>query len=532
MTNDNPEQPKGPPRPIGPPVAKAAPAERLDTQSTAAPEAMQQPDCESAVDSATADWSKPAADATGDAPDVDVPAGTLPSAYADWIAQTAQAGGTSETAILAVLVGTCGAAIGNARAATAGPGTWFLAVLWMMTVGTSGAAKSVAIRAVMGLYGKLERELRTVPGAAHDMTAKERSELAKEEAQHRRVMAAAGNIGSDDDPDDDLADSQTSARFIVHDGSVVGLENIVGGNPKGAIYVQQELPNLFNQSGKVIQMVLNAHDGEDYVRVVGGKEVSIRNFALWIIGGIQKRVLRKYFRTFEDNGLLARFLIIVIQRADRVPFHGEIDDTPIYDALAWLRSLEMVAGKFGPEARVVPFTAEAREAYFAGVARIEALARRETGLMESHLFKGVVVIGRLALVLAYMDAAVGTREEPDAIEADVVRRAVDLYLSVFVPMAREAFFEDWAPRDQRDARTIVEIIRRFDMTRVTIREIMRLGGDRFKTVTDVEHGFGVLIEQGVLRHDKGTSGPRGGRPSHGYLVNPHILRSAPEAGGD
>ncbi|SHF73139.1 Protein of unknown function [Loktanella atrilutea] len=126
-------------------------------------------------------------------------------------------------------------------------------------------------------------------------------------------------------------------------------------------------------------------------------------------------MLRKYFRKLLDNGLFARFLIVVIQRADRVPFHGEID---------------------GSEAQIVLFTAEAREAYFFGVARIEALARRETGLMESFLSKGVVVIGRLALVLAYIDAAVGPREEPAAIEADAVRRALDLYLNVFVPMAR------------------------------------------------------------------------------------------------
>ncbi|SHF73108.1 hypothetical protein SAMN05444339_11134 [Loktanella atrilutea] len=70
------------------------------------------------------------------------------------------------------------------------------------------------------------------------------------------------------------------------------------------------------------------------------------------------------------------------------------------------------------------------------------------------------------------------------------------------------------------------------MTRVTIRYILRLGGDMFRTVADVEDGFGVLVEQGVLRHDKGTSGPRGGRYSHGYLVNPHVLPSAPEVGGD
>ncbi|WP_175499284.1 DUF3987 domain-containing protein [Loktanella salsilacus] len=149
---------------------------------------MQKSARESGDSAVGADWLKPAAEATGDAPDVGVPAETLRSTYTDWAEQRAQAGGT----FLAVLLGKCGAAIGNARVATAGPGTWFLAVLWIMTVGTSGAAKSPAIWAVVDLYEKLEQRLRAAHGDDRDLTERERAEIAADDAQHQRILAATG----------------------------------------------------------------------------------------------------------------------------------------------------------------------------------------------------------------------------------------------------------------------------------------------------------------------------------------------------
>ena len=530
MTNDG-DNSDGLPK--GRPIPKYSLEKENDIQSKSQSEAVQKL-AESDGDDIAADlaWSPPDAEVTGDAPNVTLPAGTFHPVFNEWLEPTAHAMKTSPLAVAAALLGTSGAAIGNARVATAGPGTWFLAILWIMLVGTSGAAKTPAIRSAVRHYAKLEKRLLGAHSDNRELTPQEREDITAACAERLRILSAKTAIGGRENVEEHLEEDQPFARFIVHDGSIPGLEKIVGGNVKGAVFVQQELSELFDENGKIIQTMISAHDGEDYFRVLATKDVAIPNFTLGVMGGIQPDVLKKYFPKFRNDGLLARFLPVVFQRVKRAPFHGEIDDTPIYDALAWLRALQMEPGEFGPEARVVWFTPEARVAYGDGVARLEDLAESATGLMQSFLFKGCVTIGRLALVLTYMDAAVGSHEEPGAIEADAVRRATHLFENVFVPMAREAFFEDSAPRYKKDARTIVSIIRQLGVTRVTVRDIQRHGGDKFRKAEDVEHGFAELEDKDVLRYDKGTTGPRGGRPSHGYLVNPHILRRAPEVGGD
>ena len=108
MKNNNPEQPKGPPRPKGPPVAKEAQAEHPEPQRATLPVILQQSDSQRGKNTATADWRKPSADVTGDAPEVGIQAGTLLAAYADWIEQKVLAGGASAVVIAANLLGTLG----------------------------------------------------------------------------------------------------------------------------------------------------------------------------------------------------------------------------------------------------------------------------------------------------------------------------------------------------------------------------------------------------------------------------------------
>ena len=135
-------------------------------------------------------WPFPDVEVTGDAPNVTLPAGTFHAVVNEWLEPTAHAMKTSPLAVAATLLGTCGAAIGNARVATAGPGTWFFANLWIMLVGTSGAAKTAAIRSSVKHYAKLEKRLQAAHGDDRDLAPQERADIAAACAERFRILSA------------------------------------------------------------------------------------------------------------------------------------------------------------------------------------------------------------------------------------------------------------------------------------------------------------------------------------------------------
>lgn len=81
---------------------------------------------------------------------------------------------------------------------------------------------------------------------------------------------------------------------------------------------------------------------------------------------------------------------------------------------------------------------------------------------------------------------------------------------------------------QQDAQYALDWIGGSAKTKFTKRELYKSNKNRFRRVADVGPVLELLVDRHIVRRDEEPSyGPRGGRPSEVYIVNPKVLRNSP-----
>jgi hypothetical protein len=193
-------------------------------------------------------------------------------------------------------------------------------VMWFMTVGSPSSKKTPASTPAFGILGELERS--TKREYETDMVNWE----AKEAIYNRQKKEYIENADSALDNDvtfpmpDELPQKPAPLRYTVSDITSQKLVRHCSIRPQGTLCYLDEMTGWINKitsdkNGEDNATWLEGYSASDYHldRVVDG-EIHCPNFAVSIYGNIQPRVLRGKIKILARDGILQRFIPVVLRK--------------------------------------------------------------------------------------------------------------------------------------------------------------------------------------------------------------------------
>jgi hypothetical protein len=438
-----------------------------------------------------------------------LPANLFCPAWGDWLAGAAEAKSAPVDYVAASLLAVAGSLIGNARWSSPWPGWSEPPVLWVNIIGEPSAAKTPAMNALLEALRLVERAIRA------------RGERAVELWKQRK--AAAKEAGEDfDEPKPHVT------RLEVSDATIERLGTIASLQPRGVFLVADELASLLANLGRYnggddAPFWLKAYSGTFHVVERQSYALRIDHLSIALLGGIQPDRLNELLLNRARDGFLARFLTVwpapaPLRRPTRAP------DIPTA-AQAFQRIYEVEMHEEDGTARPwsVPWTEEARAVMDAVRIWVRDEEGRADGVLKDHIGKLPGLVARLALILLYLDWAIGDDCNP-AREVGVseAERAFSFVRDYAFPMAQRTYADAATPKEERAAHAIARLIETERLDGFTVRHIAKRKRAGLRTNADIEAGLDVLIQASWLKPQGVKPGPRGGRPTVTYTVNPAV----------
>ena len=468
------------------------------------------------------------------------PAPALPLAevfgprWAEWLIRAAEAKSAPADYVLAALLAVVGAAIGNTRWARPWAGWEEPPIFWTMAIGNPSSNKSPGLDAVLNpLYGieRINRRVAEVEFA--DWSA--RSELAQL-ADSTWKESAKRALKHGEDPPARPAEANPGPepflpRLAVADATVERLAVILAKQPRGTLLTRDELAGWlhgmtrYTGGGSDRPFWLEAYGGRGFtVERMGRPPVRVDRLSIGVVGGIQPDRLRTLLLKDDDDGLLARFLPLWPDPAPIRRPRGLPDEGFIENALRRLHNLKMATDERDElRPHLVHFTDGARDLLDAFRHTARSWEAGAEGLMLSLIGKLPGRAVRLALVLTYLDWVAGAEPEPIEVNHDAFGRAAHFIEAYALPMARRAYADADAPKAERAARRLLALIREQGWQRFSSREVLRMDRKGLSSAAELNPALAALEEGEVIRAIEGAPGPRGGRPSRSFAVNPAAL---------
>lgn len=279
-----------------------------------------------------------------------LPIDVLPDAIADYVSDQADLTGCDHSIIGMVALVAAAACITDSiklQPKRHDP-TWReSARLWLSIVGDPSTRKSPAIK----------KAVRHVKSMDSRMVENNNSETALYESQleewkllNKEAKKSGSPLPAPKKP--------AKQRLMVEDVTVEALSDILKDNPRGVLCLKDELTGWFAsmdayKGGSKGASMDRAHWLEAYNggrrsidRVVRGS-ISIPNWSVCMIGGIQEEMIRRIADTMGHDGLLQRFMVVCARPAkkdaDRVPNMGAME--AFGELFKHLESLQDPAGE-------------------------------------------------------------------------------------------------------------------------------------------------------------------------------------------
>lgn len=322
--------------------------------------------------------------------------------------------------------------------------------LWLASVATSGMGKSPCMAAFFRVITRLEYEAKRTFDDAYSAYETElafyqvqRAHHAKEKAKGKEVDVAA--LLRPDEP----KQRQTTADDVI----VEALGDILQGNPKGVLWLKDELSGLLfdldkysnNGGGGTKARLLSSHSLGPW-KTNRSSNPNRNNFipkaCVGIFGGIQPGIMGKVFEAGtggmdEESGFLPRFLFI--RAIAEAPAYWS-ERTFSRESIALLERIAAVLWSWDIEHddqgqeidRIVPVSRQAKALYiewYNAIAEEAYLAENSALLrkLQAHAL-------RLCLLLHSLDAALAGNDGLGVVTEDCMRRAL--------------FLADWAKEHQ------------------------------------------------------------------------------------
>lgn len=452
--------------------------------------------------------------------------------WARWIRTAAEAKGAPADYVVAALLSTAGALIGNARWATPWAGWSEVPIIWAMAIGNPSAGKSPGVDAVLTPLKRIEREKRQAADIEHAEWARaaEVARLVTSTWKDEVKAALKSGYNVPEKPREaDPGPEPVKPRYALADATVEKVAVIVSAQPRGTLMARDELSGwLGNMSrysgGSDRPFWLEAYGGRGYnVERMGRESIWIDHLSVGVLGGIQPDKLKSLLIKTDDDGLLARFLPVFPNPAPiKQPEHG-IDDAFIDAALRQLLTLDMVTDEAGDRRPwYIPFGASTRALLNSFRQQVRSWEAGQEGLTLSFTGKLPGLAVRLSLILAFLDWSAGGPDVHEISPAHFARAAgfIETYV---LPMAGRAYADGCSTKEDRAARRLVAAIRDRKWQRFSSRDALRLEIQGLSLKAELDPVLEALETGDVVRSVPAASGPRGGRRTRDYLVNPRVV---------
>lgn len=315
-----------------------------------------------------------------------VPTGILPVPIEWWATAKGKELGCDPAGLAVAALVTCAAAIPDKIKVRVKPGTSWEepARLWGQLVGPPSAKKTPVINAATEPLARIDARLVREYLRKKD----EYDALTPEERKVQKPPA--------------------KTRLRIEDTTVEAMQDVLADSPNGVLSKQDELSGWFaglerygNSAGADRAAWLKAFDGGEYVvdRIKRGTRV-VPNWSVSMLGAIQPEAIRKVAANTADDGLLQRFLPIILQPAtvtSAEPSPQGLDD--------WYSNLIENCHGFGYLTAPLEFTPEAQAVQRRAEIRHNELQAIESvsPKLASHIGKYDGIFARLCVTFHVVD---------------------------------------------------------------------------------------------------------------------------------
>ena len=335
-------------------------------------------------------------------------------------------------------------------------------------------------------------------------------------------------------PDTSLR-APTQQRAIINDATSEASHVLMANNPAGLFLIRDELMgwlSLLERVGREGEraLCLESWNGDTSHTVdrIGRGSIHVPACCLSIVGGITPGRLRSYLaEALKDgpanDGLMQRFQVLVYpdvprgwRYVDQIPASSRIND--MFERLVRMDSEDPVIFRFSPAAQ---------EFFVDWITRLENRLRSGelVPAMASHLGK----YPKLMLAVAALSALANgvPRDDKQLLELCYAEQGAT-WCTRLESHARRIYSCVLSPRMQAAADLAAKINKKIVGTEGTFerRDVYRHGWSGLDTPTNVGDALDVLEDAGWVRHQWEKPGPKGGRPSDRWLVNPRIWKNS------
>jgi hypothetical protein len=414
--------------------------------------------------------------------------------------------------------------------------------LWGGCVATVGSNKTASFNAALAPIWRLQQEFRK---AHHNEMKVYRLKAAQAKEALKQWEKALAKNGKEMQEMPEPPEPPVLREIIGTDATQERLVEMMQQNPRGIMLYRDELSGWFNsfnqyRPGSDEQFFLQCHAGGPWSHHRKNGDFFVSDLFLGIFGGFQPDVITEVLARHVDNGLAARFSLLVWPEPNgRFEYVDRRRDS---NAAARVESVFRELAALDPERFVGPlregethyqpfrFTPGAaqeifREWLIAHHAMLESIHPGDRLIGHFHKYDGL--FARLAIVHHLIRYVLGEPVEParvDHVSAVAVRDFIVDYLQghalkIYRHLGKGTSFHG--------ARRIAEwIVGDRSMTGFTAREVRRKQWSGLTEGDQVDAALDHLENVGnwIRAEEPSPSGPKGGRPSRRYQVNPLVRR--------
>ncbi|MEP3632378.1 MAG: YfjI family protein [Shimia thalassica] len=451
---------------------------------------------------------------------------------AGWIKRAAETKSAHHDFVALALITVAGTIIGNTRWAVPWEGWKEPPIIWSMLVGDPSSGKSPALDAVLDPLQTIERELLHKYQLEKADWASQ-TDLAKiAEAEWKNQVKAAiqeGEVPPQRPASAFLEDKPIQQRVRITDATTEKIADLLSTTWRGILLHRDEMSGWLHSmdrysGGGDRAFWLEAFGGRSFTvdRKSNPEPLQVDKLSVSVLGGIQPDKLNRLLHNSDDDGLLARFLIVYPEPVAPVRPTVLPDEETLICCFKQLMSLQPNVDENGEnQQRIVHFTENAREELQVFRETCAIWEKDAGSMMKSHIGKLPGLVVRVSLILVLLDWAQGVAEDPDdlQIHKDHVCRAI-LYVGHHIQQhTQRAYGSDSFTEEEKNAERIARYIWHEELENVSSREIQRKSWAGLNSSTTVRVALDLLEEAGWLKRAPFSGS---GRPPMKFLVNPKV----------
>jgi Protein of unknown function (DUF3987) len=488
------------------------------------------------------DWSI-LDDRRGELPEF--PTDALSVACRDWVGRAARGAGVTSAHVAIPLIGIASSIIGTSRRVMASRSFTQPMTTWTALVGFSGSGKTPGIDATKRALALVERNRRVKIDEmrrSHE-TRRETAKVARDEWKKKLSDIAGGDVVDlgkyrsttaakpEMPPEAEDPGPFVAPQLYVSNATIERLAELLKAQPRGALLLSDELAALFlNMSrysgGQDNEFWLEAWNGGGYTVERMSRSVAIDHLLIGVVGGLQPDKLSRSFNGDLD-GMYARVLFAWPPEPSYRPLADDVSEVEpeVVNAIARLVELEAGESKDGGFApRAVPLAEAAKERFeqfrqflHGGKDALDGRERDWWAKMPAHAL-------RLAGTIQFLAFAFVGGPEPTEIDDCSMEAGIRLVREYFWPHARAALRQIGLSDRHLDARRVLRWVKAKDKPEVTREDIRRHALGQKLDAEATDKLLDALERGGWLKKIVEPSGPKGGRPTSRWLVNPILFK--------